>query len=237
MSTFKRKKIQQSSRVCLRLKEIREQLGFTIDGMAKKTRLSKKYIIALEACEFDVLPKGKIYQKNFIKTYLSALGVNPTPYIQQFVREETLTEEENNSVHPHTPYSRLRFQNIPALLRYSSIALTVFILVGYLGFQIHRILEPPSLTLASPINGAITTDAAISVRGLAESANHITINGKLIAHTEEGQFEEMIDLSEGVNEIKINVQKKHGKTTSETRYVTRRIIPKVAQETRAALQS
>lgn len=200
--------------------------------MAKKTRLSKKYITALEACEFEKLPKGGVYQKNFIKRYLNVLNLPATSYIQQFLIEEGYNKpaEEPQQAHPHTPKPVLRFQALPDLMKYISVAVVLFSVLGYLGWQVHRILEPPMLTLASPEDGHITSDEQITIRGVAEPETHLTINGKGISLAEEGHFEQTLDLVEGVNTIVVEATKKHGKTTTETRYVTQRPVQQVVLE-------
>ncbi len=230
MSNFKRKTIEKTNRVCLRLKEAREQAGFSIEDMAKKTRLGKKYIIALEQCEFEKLPKGSVYQKNFIKRYLDVLNIPCTSYIQQFLIEEEYDKlnEEPQQIHPHTAKPLSRFRSLPDLMKYLSVAIVLFAVLGYLGWQVNRILEPPMLTLASPEDGHITSDEQIMIRGAAEPETNITINGKGVSLAEEGHFEQELDLVEGVNAIVVEATKKHGKTTTETRYVTQRPIQKIS---------
>lgn len=231
MTAFKRKKIEKTNRVCLRLKEARENAGITIDQMAKRTRLSKKYIMALERCEFESLPKGDVYQKNFIKRYLDVLDIPAASYIQQFLLEEGYgKKEEPKQVHPHKAKRLSRFRTLPDLMTYLSVAVLLLAVFGYLGWQVHRILEPPMLTLASPADGHITSDEQIMIRGASEPETHITINGKEVSLAEEGHFEQELDLVEGVNTIVVSATKKHGKTTTETRYVTQRPVQRISAD-------
>ncbi len=238
MSDFKRKTIEKTNRVCLRLKEARKQAGFSIEDMSKKTRLGKKYIIALEGCEFDKLPKGSVYQKNFIKRYLDVLDIPSTSYIQQFLIEEGYEKkEEKQQIHPHTAKPLSRFRAFPDLMKYLSVAAVLFVVLGYLGWQVNRILEPPMLTLASPEDGYITSDEQVMIRGAAEPETNITINGKNVSLAEEGHFEQELDLVEGVNTIVVEATKKHGKTTTETRYVTQRPVQKISVDTTKGTKS
>jgi cytoskeletal protein RodZ len=232
MSSFKRKKIEKTPRVCLRLKEAREQAGLSIEQMSQKTRLGKKYIIALERCEFDQLPKGSVYQKNFIKRYLDVLNISSTSYTQQFLIEEGYEkkEEENQQIHPHTAKPLSRFHALPDLMKYISIAIIFFAVLGYLGWQVNRILEPPMLTLVSPTDGYITSDERVVIRGTSEPETSITINGKEVSIGGEGRFEQELDLVEGVNTIVVSATKKHGKTTTETRYVTQRPVQRISSD-------
>ncbi|HBB37803.1 MAG: YD repeat protein [Candidatus Magasanikbacteria bacterium GW2011_GWD2_43_18] len=237
MSSFTRKKIEDTHRVCFRLKEAREAAGFSIEQMSEKTKLSKTYIHALETCEFQDLPSGTVYQKNFIKRYLSVLNIPSTSYIQQFLLEEEYAQEIQKVQHPHRPKSVFSFLALPALMKYVGIAVVLFSTLGYLGWQVHRILEPPMLTLISPDDGHITSEEHITIRGISAPETDITINGKGVSYTREGQFEQSLDLVEGVNTIVVEATKKHGQKTTETRYVTQRKIQQIsvgtAEETKS----
>ncbi len=237
MSSFTRKKIEDTNRVCFRLKEAREVAGFSIEQMSEKTKLSKTYIRALEKCEFQNLPNGTVYQKNFIKRYLSVLNIPSTSYIQQFLIEEGYEQHtQEQQTHPHKPKSIFAFHALPAMMKYLSIAFVLITVLGYLGWQVNRILEPPALTLISPEDGHITSDEQITIRGLSDPETDITINGKGVSYTKQGQFEQALDLVEGVNTIVVEATKKHGQKTTETRYVTQRKIQQIsvgtAEETR-----
>lgn len=220
MSLFITKQLEDSKRVCLRLKEVREKHCLSIDDMSRRTRLSKKYIAALEECRFDDLPSGAIYQKNFIKMYLLAAGVDPASYIAQYLLEETDINELRS--HPHQAYHSFRFHNVPSVLRRLSIVVLVAAVIGYLGLQIYHIQKPPFLSILEPASGMITTDVTATIRGQADAEAKITINGRDVPNIEGGSFEYPIDLSSGLNTVIISVTKKHGKTTTETRYITRR---------------
>lgn len=218
---FKKKELEPCKRVCLRLKQLREEHMVSLAEMAARTNISRQHLEAIETCDFKKLPDGVIYHKNFVRRYLEALGIDPAPYITQFQEEET-----QNIPHPKkgTPrrISFLQFGNLPATIRLCAIAVVMLIFVGYLGYQVKRIVEPPALTLVSPQNGMVSDQQSILVQGTTEQEALITINGEAIQNSEHGTFEQLIDLSPGLNTITIVAQKKHGKTTQETRYIVLR---------------
>ncbi len=220
MPTFKKKTITPSKRICIRLKEVRQSCDLSINELYQRTKIDKEFLKALEECRFEDLPNGLIYQKNFIKLYLKACGVNPKPYLQQFMIEEKKTQEAKQ--HPHTPYTKSRFHNIPSVIKYFISVTVVIGILAYLGLQINNILQPPNLVIYSPANGYITTEKTLLVKGAAEKETLITINGIEIMNDGNEFFETEIDLISGTNTIIISVEKKHGKTTTETRYVTLR---------------
>jgi cytoskeletal protein RodZ len=216
-AAFKTKKIKKAKRLCLRLKEAREATGMSIDEMAKKTRLDKKYIEALEACSFDKLPDGNIYKKQFIKTYLRVLDINASSYLFQFMNEES----ENNAKHSHPskiPTAK-HFQNLPLIARYGLLFFMAACLIGYLRIQVKRMVEPPNLEIFSPANGEIVKEKTIFVQGQTDKEVAVTINGQPIASNIDGKFNEKIDLSDGVNTITVAAKRKHGKIIEITRHV------------------
>lgn len=215
--SFKKKTIEPTKRVCLRLKEAREQKGISLDRISARTKIDKRYLHALEECRFEDLPEAVIYQKNFIKRYLETIGVNPAPYIAQFLMEER--PDKPTVVHPKKNIRRLRFHNIPLFVRYAIMASIIFGFFGYIAFQVANILEPPQLIIHAPQNGLVTGRTSIDITGQTNPEVRVTVNGKEIMNNDRGEFEETIDLSPGINELMVSAEKKHGKTTVEARYV------------------
>ncbi|CAM2889271.1 helix-turn-helix domain-containing protein [Paenibacillus sediminis] len=58
------------------LKEARLQKGLTLDDVQEMTKIRKRYLEAIEAGDYKVLP-GSFYVRAFIKTYAEAVGINP----------------------------------------------------------------------------------------------------------------------------------------------------------------
>lgn len=218
---FKKKELKPCERVCFRLKQLREEKGITIAELSSKTNISRLHIEAIEACQFDKLPEGAIYRKNFVRRYLEALGVDPSSYIKQFNEEERpTTAPKEPSVKKESYF--LQFGNIPATIRLCSVIFLLLGVGGYLGFQVKRIVEPPKLTVLSPQDGLVSTEEKVVVKGATEKEASVTINGETIQNSEKGTFEQPINLSPGLNTITITAKKKHGKTTQETIYLVLR---------------
>ncbi|MFH1286707.1 MAG: helix-turn-helix domain-containing protein [Candidatus Magasanikbacteria bacterium] len=217
MEPFTKKKIQPMNRVSERLKQARKDAGISLYTIAGRTKLDRRYIEAIEDGQFDELPDAKVYRKNFIKRYLRAIGVDPKPYIAQFLTEEHSGEESIGF--PTKVISQVRFSNLPFVMKYLGVTLVVAMFLSYLGFQVQNILEPPTLAIQSPRNGFVTAEGNITVKGKTNPEVRVQVNGKEITSNHVGEFEQNIDLSPGINELSISAIKKHGKTTTETRYV------------------
>ncbi|OBZ18316.1 hypothetical protein A8L34_01650 [Bacillus sp. FJAT-27264] len=64
------------------LKEARLQKGMSLDDVQEVTKIRKKYLEAIEAGDYKVLP-GSFYVRAFIKTYAEAVGINPDELLEE----------------------------------------------------------------------------------------------------------------------------------------------------------
>ncbi len=218
MSAFFCKKLAPPpERVCIRLRELRQQKNISLEELADKTKIDKKYLKALENCQFENLPKATVYQKNIVRRYVECLGVKPDSFLSQYLLEET--KKEKITKHPHVAIKNNFWCNLPAYLRVGFFAIIILFLFTYLGWQVKNIVEPPELIIFSPTEGFITPHDYTLVVGQTEKETTVSLNGREIKNSEKGQFKETIYLSAGVNTITIVAQKKHGKTTTIVRHV------------------
>lgn len=213
---FKKKILTPTKRICFRLKEAREAKGMSLAEMEKKTKITKKYLQALEECRFSDLPVAVVYHQSFVRAYVEALGLNPDSFLNQYLLEEKVKKQVK---HPGRIVKQRWFNNLPNFLRLGSIFLVLFIVIFYLGWQVKRIVEPPKLILFSPQEGYITEVPEVLVQGETDREVRVYLNGKEIKNSELGQFKEKVDLASGVNTLTIVAEKKHGKKTTEVRHV------------------
>ena len=80
------------------LKQSREEQKLSLDEISVLTRVRVKYLTAIEADNFDVLPSS-VQQKGFVRAYARALALDPSPLIAQL----RLAEVEEISGEPKPP--------------------------------------------------------------------------------------------------------------------------------------
>ncbi|MBP9695247.1 MAG: helix-turn-helix domain-containing protein [Candidatus Magasanikbacteria bacterium] len=216
MPAFEKKQLTTPTRVCLRLKSAREAKKVSLSDMAKRTHIDQKYLEAIEACQFDQIPFGLVYQKNFLKKYATVLNLPAQTFLDQFIEEET-TRDTPKPISSLTQKKRLG--NVPMLIRTLCFTAAIFLLIGYLGLEVKKSIDPPNLTLYSPPDGFITTGQSLTVRGETEHEVELSINGESIVPGNDGSFAEQVYLSSGVNTLIISAKRKHGKTTTITRNI------------------
>jgi cytoskeletal protein RodZ len=66
------------------LRERREQLGISLDELQARTKIRKRYLMALEDGDWDLLP-GSVYARGFVKTYAEALGLDGKQLLDEYI--------------------------------------------------------------------------------------------------------------------------------------------------------
>ena len=85
------------------LKKAREDQNLSLDEISVLTKIKEKYLIAIEANNFDVLPSA-VQKKGFVRSYARALGLDPLPLINQLRDLIDLPgPEDQNSTPDETP--------------------------------------------------------------------------------------------------------------------------------------
>ncbi|USB32027.1 helix-turn-helix domain-containing protein [Paenibacillus sp. YPG26] len=75
------------------LKEARLQRGLSLDDVQEMTKIRKRYLEAIEAGDYKVLP-GSFYVRAFIKTYAEAVGVDSDELLEEHRKDVPVTEPE-----------------------------------------------------------------------------------------------------------------------------------------------
>ena len=217
MAIFCLKNLEPLTRVGERLKKMRAQQGLSLEDIFKKTRIPLKYLEAIESGQFKDLPPTKAHRLAYMRGYAEALNLNPASFLYQF-SQESETQCPHRLPPGHFAKSWL-LNSLSHIFKKISIAVLLVGFIGYLVWQVNGILQPPKLTVFTPMDGYVSNHLTTLVQGETEKEIKLTINGKEIRPNDFGRFEISLDLSNGVNTITISAIKKHGKTTTVTRHV------------------
>jgi len=76
------------------LKEKRESAKISLEEIAKSTRLDIKFLRAIEDGDFEILPD--FYQKAFIKSYASSIGLDPEETVSKFLAAKEAKIEQTD---------------------------------------------------------------------------------------------------------------------------------------------
>jgi cytoskeletal protein RodZ len=83
-------------RFCDELRWEREQRKISIETICDKTKVSARHLLALEAGQYGELPGG-VFRKGIVRSYLGALGLEESPWLERFEASlrESGTEESS----------------------------------------------------------------------------------------------------------------------------------------------
>jgi len=212
---------QSNISVGAKLRYAREHRGISLDMLAKRMKISKKYLKMLEDGKLTDIPFASVYKRNFIRNYAKLLDLEPQSFLQQY--DEDVEDVHVSREIPETHRKRPVFIiNVPLLTRLFLGVGVLLAIAIYIGLQIQNILRPPELFLITPEDGMITEEPSLSIKGQTESEVRVLLNGKDITVNEGGNFEEKIDLQRGLNKITITAETKHERVKTEIRHVTYR---------------
>ena len=79
------------------LRRARAHKGVTIREAEKRTRISRNYLSALEAHDFDQLPP-RAYARGIVRTYAQFLGLDPSAVLTMFEAATSETSEETDEI-------------------------------------------------------------------------------------------------------------------------------------------
>src|SRR5207247_1921964 len=69
----------------------RESKGISLDQIAKQTRISSRFLAAIEDEEFQILPGG-IFNRGFVRAYAESVGLDPNQAVADYDRLVTARE-------------------------------------------------------------------------------------------------------------------------------------------------
>lgn len=81
------------------LKRTREVREIELEDIAKKTKISVRFLKAIEEERWDILP-GDVFIKGFIKTYAQYLGLNPDEVVERYSQERISIQKPEIKVLP-----------------------------------------------------------------------------------------------------------------------------------------
>src|ERR1041385_5230140 len=77
------------------LRSTRERKGLSIDQVAQETRISARFLEALEAETFEELP-APVYVRGFLRSYANFLHLDPTPLLEDLALRQGATAPGSN---------------------------------------------------------------------------------------------------------------------------------------------
>jgi cytoskeleton protein RodZ len=145
------------------LKQARESKGISLEQIAAETRISTRFLRAIENEEFKLLPGG-IFNKGFVRAFAEKVGLNPDEAVADYERligshhpvEAAATPPQTPTPAPPPQTTRIKKQQ-----RYLyPIALAALIIVIAVFYIVNRESGRTAQTASAPAQPQVTTAPA-----------------------------------------------------------------------------
>ena len=212
--------IEKSSTLGFRIRQRREELGLTVQDIAREVKISPHYVRALEEGDYALLA-AKVYAYGFLKKILALLAVEErTNWVEQFDVEWDvwMKKKDKNPVSLAKEISRGSYITPGRFFLGIGAALLIAFLL-FAAAQIKNFTGRPSLIIEAPSDKTEVSRPTIEVKGRTEKESRLTVNGREITIDGSGNFREEIQLLAGINELVFAARNRFGKETKEIRYV------------------
>jgi cytoskeletal protein RodZ len=135
-------------------KKARESKGISLDQIAKQTRISTRFLAAIENEEFQLLPGG-IFNKGFVRSFAENVGLDPDQAVADYERLVAAGEPGDvlASASPQPPKSERHLYSIA--LAILAIAIAVFYIVTRDSTRTIETAAPPSVAAPEPAPQAV----------------------------------------------------------------------------------
>lgn len=184
--------------------------NISIEELSLATKIDGKYIEALEADRYDLLP-SETFAKGFIRNLSLNLGNDPEDFIAVFRRDYRNPDIKAASSKIHKT-QKIALPNLSSQVL--PIILGVIVFIVYLIFQFRVILTPPPLAISKPLNGAVLA-SPIDIEGTTSTDSLVTINeDNVVKPDQNGVFQMKLSLPVGETSVKIKTTNRFSRTTT-----------------------
>jgi cytoskeleton protein RodZ len=152
-------------------KKAREFRGVTLDQIAKETRISTRFLAAIENEEFHLLPGG-VFNRGFIRTFAERVGLDPDEALADYERLVSAGEPNDVQSSTHTASSRRERHLYPAAVAVLALAIGIFYFVMRENQPVQtatpiskpapQIQQPPPTPVAAPETTPDATPVAVA---------------------------------------------------------------------------
>ena len=202
---------------CIRL--MREELGWSIEALARQTSTTAKYVRALEESDYDVF-EAQVYAQGVLKKMVSVMAPERLAEFSGALREAWGAPEQDASGNVFASRARARAMYVtPARVGIGFAVVALGTVVFFSGIRLIRFSAPPRLIVDEPQDQAAVQEPTAEIKGRTEQESRLTVNGRELTLDKHGDFQERIELQPGVNRLNFLSENRFGKKSEVVRYI------------------
>lgn len=183
-------------------------------NLARKTKIKKDYIEAIENEKWELLPDYPVVV-GFVKSLASALKIGTIQAVALLRRDYP---PKKLPVNPKPDVSQ-KLSWSPRITFIVGVLVVVLGISGYLLFQYFNFVKSPTVEISQPIQNQIIDSNNFLVEGKTDPDSTVIINNQPAIVDEYGKFSAEIEVFEGTKEIIILARTRAGKETRVVRNV------------------
>jgi cytoskeletal protein RodZ len=123
-------------------KKARESKGVSLDQIAKETRISTRFLAAIENEEFQLLPGG-IFNKGFVRAFAETVGLDPDQAVADYERLVAVREPSDLPQSATPDASKTDHRLYPIAVGVLAVAIAIFYIVTRDAGRSPEIPSPP----------------------------------------------------------------------------------------------
>jgi cytoskeletal protein RodZ len=127
-------------------RQARESRGISLDQIAKQTRISTRFLNAIETEDFSLLPGG-IFNRGFVRAFAEAVGLNPDQAVADYERLTSVREPSDVSSSASDRPSTGERYLYPIAIGVLAVAIAIFYIVTRDSNQVSQISNEPEASL------------------------------------------------------------------------------------------
>jgi len=196
-----------------KLQQARLEKGFSLEDVAKATKIKTEFLVFIENGEYQKLPSPS-YASGFVRNYARFLGLPDEEILAIFRRE--FDEDKAYKVLPKGFAEKQDFPLVQFKVRQAVLIAVIILLFfsGYLLFQYRDAFLNPPLTVTSPQEGAITS-SQIKIAGNTDPNATVYVNSDAVTVDQDGNFEKVINVFPGKTTISVKAVNKFSRETEK----------------------
>lgn len=187
------------------LQNARIDKDLSLEEVSKKTKISVKYLKALEDEDATCFPQEP-YCSLMVKDYAEFLGLNSLQVLSLFRRDFAQKRKVKTK-------SRHRLSFTPQVTFYFLLFLTIITFVSYLVYEYVKYNQPPKLIVSWPTEQQLQSNL-VEISGTTDPEATVRINQDLVIVDQKGFFQKKIDLGGGSLEVVVQSKSPSGQTTT-----------------------
>lgn len=191
----------------------RREMELSLAQVSRRTKIQQKLLAAIENNDWQQLPHT-VHLLGFIRQYADLLGLDSQVATTKYLLERgPLTTDSGKRRRYKSPIVGSRI-----ILRAAAAAIIIAMVI-YLGFQLSILAAPPPLEVTSPPTDIRQNNTVIEVGGKTNTSASVSINGSAVTIDEDGRFNSVVNLAEGLNVVRVEARNRAGKVATIERTI------------------